>query len=233
MRRMTLLIVLMVFFTAPFAKAEDNIFTSTTVLKEQVKRLGNEGLEVIKTPLDVKNYGLIGTLAVAGGVGFTYLFDNDIRKKVKDFYNRFRSLGGRKMMAKIQEETIRMIRSKDIGVFSLTANLKSILSWSHYADSHRGFCVGFHTWNLKAFLEKCGLLLDLRPVNYSGEYPFINGYRTSDEETTNKIVWTKSKDWGYEAEYRILYLTGANKPLKIPNGVIEEWFSGVRSALRI
>ena len=83
MRRMTLLIVLMVFFAAPFAKAEDNIFTSTTVLKEQVKRLGNEGLEVIETPVDVKNYGLIGTLAVAGGVGFTYLFDNDIRKKVQ------------------------------------------------------------------------------------------------------------------------------------------------------
>jgi hypothetical protein len=146
--------------------------------------------------------------------------DNDIRKKVKDFYNRFRSPDGRKMMAKIQEETIRLMRSKDIGVFSLTANLKSILSWSHYADSHRGFCVGFHTWNLKAFLEKCGPLLDLRPVNYTKEYPFINAYRTSDEEKTNKMVWTKSTDWGYENEYRILWLTGANKPLKIPNGVI-------------
>jgi hypothetical protein len=83
MRRVTLLIVLSVFFTSPYAKADDNIFTSTTVLKEQVKRLGNEGLEVIKTPVDVKNYGLIGTLAVAGGVGFTYLFDSDIRNKVQ------------------------------------------------------------------------------------------------------------------------------------------------------
>ena len=83
MRRLTLLIVLMVLFMPPLAKAEDNIFTSTAVLKEQVSRLGNEGLEVIATPVDVRNYGLISTLAVAGGVGITYLFDDDIRKKVQ------------------------------------------------------------------------------------------------------------------------------------------------------
>jgi len=34
--------------------------------------------------------------------------DNDIRKKVKDFYNRVRSPVGRKMIAEIQEETIRI-----------------------------------------------------------------------------------------------------------------------------
>jgi hypothetical protein len=146
--------------------------------------------------------------------------DYEIRNKAKEFYNEYQSPDGRKRMAEHQEETIRMMRSEDIGVFSLTANLKSILSWSHYADWHTGFCVGFHTWNLKAFLEKCGPSLDLRPVNYTGEYPFINGYRTSDEKTTNKIVWTKSKDWEYEEEYRVLWWKGANKPLKIPDGII-------------
>jgi hypothetical protein len=145
---------------------------------------------------------------------------NDIRKKVKDFYNKVRSPNGRKVMAETQEKTIRIMRSKDIGVFSLTANLKSILSWSHYADSHRGFCVGFLTRNLKAFLEKCGPLLDLRLVDYTKEYPFINVYRTSDEEKMNRIVFTKSKDWEYEDEYRVIWFTGANKSLRIPNGVI-------------
>ncbi len=145
---------------------------------------------------------------------------NEIRKKVKDFYNNSRSPNGRKMMAEAQEKTIRQMRSKEIGVFSLTANLKSILSWSHYADSHRGFCVGFLTRNLKAFLEKSELPLDLKPVDYTKEYPFINAYRTLDEEKTNKSLFTKSKDWEYEDEYRILWFTGANKSLRIPNGVI-------------
>ncbi len=146
--------------------------------------------------------------------------DYEIRKMAKEFYNQFRSPSGRKIMAEYQEETIKKMRSMDIGIFSLTANLNSILSWSHYADSHRGFCVGFHTLNLKAFLEKCGPSLDLRSVDYTKEYPFINAYITSDEEITNKIVWTKSKDWEYEHEYRVLWLNGANKSLRIPNGVI-------------
>ena len=146
--------------------------------------------------------------------------DYEIRKMVKKFYNQFRSPDGKKTLAESQEETIKIMRSKDIGIFSLTSNLNSILSWSHYADKHRGFCVGFHTLNLKAFLEKCGPLLDLRSVNYTEEYPLINAYKTSDEEKTNKIVWTKSKDWEYENEYRILWLNGANKLLRIRDGVI-------------
>ena len=146
--------------------------------------------------------------------------DFEIRKKVKEFYNQCRSLSGREMMVEYQEKTIKKMRSTDIGIFSLTANLNSILSWSHYADWHRGFCVGFHTLNLKAFLEKLGPFLDLRSVDYTEEYPIINGYKASDEEKTNKIVWTKSKDWEYEHEYRVLWLNGANKTLKIPDGII-------------
>jgi membrane-associated phospholipid phosphatase len=77
------LLILLILFSAPrFAEAGDNIFTSATVLKEGVKRLGDEGLEVLKAPIGIQNYGLITTLAVAGGVGVTYLFDNDIRGKV-------------------------------------------------------------------------------------------------------------------------------------------------------
>ncbi len=123
-------------------------------------------------------------------------------------------------MKEAQEETIKRMRSKDIGVFSLTANLDSILSWSHYADSHRGFCVGFHTLSLQAYLKSCGSFLDLRPVDYTKEYPLINAYKTSEEEITNKIVWTKSKEWEYEHEYRVLWLNGTNKPLRIPDGII-------------
>lgn len=146
--------------------------------------------------------------------------DYEIRKMVKTFYNQFRSPDGRKKLAQYQEVTIKKMRSVDIGVFSLTANLNRILSWSHYADSHKGFCVGFHTLNMKAFLKKHGPFLDLRSVDYTKEYPFINAYKTSDEEIANKIVWTKSMDWKYEHEYRVLWLNGANKSLRIPDGII-------------
>jgi hypothetical protein len=146
--------------------------------------------------------------------------DYETRKKAKDLYSQFRSPSGRKKMEEYQKEVIRRMRSTDFGVFSLTTNLSSILSWSHYADWHRGFCVGFHTLSLGAFLEKQGPSLDIRPVDYTEEYPLINAYKTSDDEKTNKIIWTKSKDWKYEDEYRVLWLNGANKFLKIPDGII-------------
>lgn len=65
------------------ALAEDNIFNSTKALKEQVIRLGDEALEVVKTPLDTEGHGLVGTLAVAGAVGLSYVFDDDIRSKLQ------------------------------------------------------------------------------------------------------------------------------------------------------
>jgi membrane-associated phospholipid phosphatase len=65
------------------AEAADNLFTSTTAIKQEAVRFGDEALEVLETPVDIKNYGLVGTLAVTGAVGLTYLFDADIRDKVQ------------------------------------------------------------------------------------------------------------------------------------------------------
>lgn len=146
--------------------------------------------------------------------------DRDIRGWVKNFYRICRTPGGKNIIADNQEKVIKEIRSSKVGVFSLTANLKSILSWSHHADSHRGFCVGFLTSNLKAFLQKVEPLLEFGPVDYTKEYPYINAYKTSVAEKAKKILWTKSSDWEYENEYRILWINGANKPLRIPDGII-------------
>ncbi len=75
------LLCFMVFGTHAFAA--DTVFTSTTAIKQEAVRLGDEALEVVKTPADIENHGLIGTLAVAGAVGLTYVFDTNIRDKVQ------------------------------------------------------------------------------------------------------------------------------------------------------
>jgi len=79
----SLILLLIVLCGAPTVRAEDSVFTSATVFKEQAVRLGEEGLEVLTTPVDLKGNGLAGTLAVAGAVGLTYVFDSDIRNKVQ------------------------------------------------------------------------------------------------------------------------------------------------------
>ncbi|HEY6839032.1 MAG TPA: phosphatase PAP2 family protein [Geobacteraceae bacterium] len=69
------------------AWGDDNLFTSVSAIKEESLRLGGEALQVATTPIDVKGYGLLGTLATAGAVGLTYVYDDDIREKVQDHKN--------------------------------------------------------------------------------------------------------------------------------------------------
>jgi membrane-associated phospholipid phosphatase len=70
------------------AVAADNLFTSTTAIKQEAFRIGGEALELVKTPLDTEHYGLLGTLAVTGAVGLTYVFDANIRDKVQGLKGR-------------------------------------------------------------------------------------------------------------------------------------------------
>lgn len=81
--RLALLVAVILLFSFSSARADENIFNSATALKEQVVRIGEEGVEVVKAPADFKNYGFIGTLATAGAVGLTYVFDSDIRNKTQ------------------------------------------------------------------------------------------------------------------------------------------------------
>lgn len=63
---------------------------------------------------------------------------------------------------------------KGTGVFSTTSNVTDALMWSHYGDSHRGFCVGFNRSYLEKMVEDCHLydLLGGSDVRYESTPPF-------------------------------------------------------------
>ena len=44
--------------------------------------------------------------------------------------------------------------AKNFGIFSLSRIQKHIVMWSHYADAHKGFCVGFEVDKLKKYFEQ-------------------------------------------------------------------------------
>jgi hypothetical protein len=71
--------------------------------------------------------------------------------------------------------------------------------WSHYADYHRGICVEFKTNNGKLF--GC----DLLPIDYDVNYPKFSIYDEPNVEFVKRHVSTKSSDWVYEEEWRIIY----------------------------
>jgi len=93
----------------------------------------------------------------------------------------------------------------DMGVCSLSRNPFNILMWSHYAKFHAGFVVGFR---MRRLTDKCaesdvGYKMLPLPVHYSKERPKIN-WSEPTSEMIRKMVLTKSKDWCYEEEERVI-----------------------------
>ena len=138
------------------------------------------------------------------------------------------------------EDIARMSRERTygtVGVFSLTANYENILLWSHYADKHRGFCIGFdakklclfcinYLKNLESRFLRGNQSIIFRDVRYTRNYPFINAYRTELNERTLSQLLTKSIDWKYEQEYRIVWFHGPDMKLIINDGIMNKVILG-------
>ena len=129
--------------------------------------------------------------------------------------------------------------SRDIGILCLSENQKSILMWSHYADKHNGFVVGFDTEN--AFFrhqprepEDIGRLFR---VNYKTVRTFIDVKTIKTMKSFPDIFFTKNREWFYEREWRIIrFLKDANETrsenihlFKVPPTAIQEVIFGCRA----
>jgi hypothetical protein len=156
-----------------------------------------------------------------------YVSGDDAPKRGQDLYDKYCTSEGKKKIIRWQEEILRDLRTNKIGIFSMSGNCSSILSWAHYSHSHGGFCIGFDKEKLTSFVNS-EESLDLGEVEYREEYPIINVYRTEEHEKITKLFWTKSIEWKYENEYRIIWYDGANKTLRIDSGIIGVVILGCR-----
>ncbi len=84
-----------------------------------------------------------------------------------------------------------------VGVLCLSEVYDSILMWSHYADCHRGVCLIYET-NYEFFAHA-------QPVRYQKDRPKVNPVVQSNDEMLDNAIFTKSSDWSYEKEWRILH----------------------------
>jgi hypothetical protein len=86
--------------------------------------------------------------------------------------------------------------------------------WSHYGNSHRGFCIGFDSRKLWEYLEANKINREhhygMFPVDYSNDYPVVMPSRDLKVVFKNVLIriLTKSILWQYEREYRCT-LTGS------------------------
>jgi hypothetical protein len=82
------------------------------------------------------------------------------------------------------------------GVLALSSKNDNILMWSHYTFNHKGVCFGFEF--------NCDTLPIAKKVKYQTHYDDIWGWLYTDEEIVDRILYSKSIDWGYEDEYRMI-----------------------------
>jgi len=96
----------------------------------------------------------------------------------------------------IIEQTFDKIINKS-GICCFTKDEKNLLMWSHYSDSHKGICLKFD------ILKDLDFFVYPLPVNYRDDYPDYN--HLGDRQTlVNDIILSKSNDWIYEQEIRVL-----------------------------
>jgi len=127
-----------------------------------------------------------------------WLFDEENREKTKQF---------------IQDELM-----QKVGIFSLTTENNNPLMWEKYADNYSGICIGFDKFVLQNTIHVIE-----SSVRYENS-PKRNLF-DSPEEWYMKMLSTKSTDWEYENEYRMLKLDSAYKTFTIPlEGIVEVIF---------
>ncbi|AOW18416.1 hypothetical protein LPB03_13550 [Polaribacter vadi] len=128
------------------------------------------------------------------------------------------------------------INSK-LGIFSLSRRWNSTLMWSHYTNSHKGFCVGFD--RTADFFMRDSKSIDpnyiFQPVIYDEnriKIPIERGVKINPN-----VLLTKSLDWKYEEEERVLAsLDKSDKRIKnepfdiflfrVPHKIIKEIVTG-------
>jgi len=115
----------------------------------------------------------------------------------------------------------------EYGIFSAAEKWDQALMWSHYSNSHKGFCVGFEFE--KEFDFEMGMALE---VKYKTNYPnlspeiFIENTIENNEKILEATLATKSKEWSYENEIRYIKLARDGG-----NGVYEFSSSNVKEVI--
>lgn len=97
----------------------------------------------------------------------------------------------------------------------------NILMWSHYADNHKGICLGFEFNDTNSS--------GVYPVKYSDDYPNLEftPEKIWSLDGMSKIMFQKSDCWAYEKEWRTIVVEG--NVLHEYKGTLKEVIFGCRT----
>jgi len=125
---------------------------------------------------------------------------------------------------------------REFGIFSLAGNKSNLLLWSHYANGHEGFCVGFGKNHLMKLIEETNQnngFMFMEEIYYDDDYPNINPVSLNDREYVSKLFNIKSKVWKYEEEERMILKINTNRKINLPKSCYAEIILGCRMSKKI
>ena len=119
------------------------------------------------------------------------LTDEFVKNRAKNIYNN---------PNEIYELTKDFLKStiNNRGITCFSESDTILLMWSHYADSHKGVCLTFDVEKDRDFFS-----IPYK-VNYPIDYPKIDPFSNNDGKEVQLVLATKSKEWAYEKEVRIV-----------------------------
>jgi hypothetical protein len=133
--------------------------------------------------------------------------DEDIKKLVSE--DGVVTEDAKRIIHEIAESTLDVINR--IGVLCLTESHVDATMWAHYADNHKGLCLGLSI-STEASPER---------VSYVAEAPIVNfSELLEDKQDDNEYKWIFSKhhDWRNEKEWRVVVPEG-NRLWPIPGRI--------------
>lgn len=118
-------------------------------------------------------------------------------------------------------EERKQVMLNERGACCFSACNDNILMWSHYADCHKGFCLGFKT-DSEPFSGA-------RRVEYQSDVPAVNPVSLildDIEDAFWAMIVTKSRCWRYEEEWRLFHME-ADKAYGYDVGILESVYFGM------
>lgn len=105
------------------------------------------------------------------------------------------------------------------GVQCFMKKFETPLAWAHYASSHKGFCIEYD-FKAMTFAKKNSNLAQ-NHVNYVSELPEIclSELLFSPHQALGKFTATKSVDWSYEQELRLVNFEKKATSIDMPEGL--------------
>ena len=135
-------------------------------------------------------------------------YDNLTKKKIDEMYRNFQSGKDWKSMLKYHIEFVNSI----YGIMSLSESATITPMWAHYGKNHEGIAIGFNLNELQKIVD--GTISRIKYTEEPVKIPFGN---TEDVYSYQNLFFTKSPEWSYEKEIRILKTGFSNKKIKLYN----------------